>query len=78
MRKNDFLKSGGELHRSSVNAYCLFKGAPTDAGLTGAPPVLPASAASTFPLMRITLVGSFEAFEVIVTLLLIGPMRLVS
>ena len=28
--------------------------------------------------MRITFVGSFEAFEVMVTLLLMGPTRLVS
>jgi hypothetical protein len=58
--------------------YSLLSGAPVDAGFTGAPPALLMSDASTFPLIRITLVGSFDAFEVMVTLLLIGPMRLVS
>lgn len=56
----------------------MLSGAPVDAGFTGAPPALLMSDASTFPLIRITLVGSFDAFEVMVTLLLIGPMRLVS
>jgi hypothetical protein len=56
----------------------LFKGAPVEAGFTGAPPALLMSDASTFPLMRITFVGSLEALEVMVTLLLSGPIRLVS
>ena len=49
-----------------------------EAGFTGAPPALLMSDASTFPLIRMTFVGSFDAFEVMVTLLLIGPMRFVS
>ena len=53
-------------------------GAPAAGCFTGTPPLLPRSEASTLPLMRITLVGSFEALDVIVTDLLIGPMRLVS
>ena len=50
--------------------------------LVGAPELLtgvPTSGAGpTSPLMRITLFGSLTAFEVIVTLLLIGPGRFVS
>ena len=42
------------------------------------PPLLPKSDASTLPLMRITLVGSLDALDVMVTDLLIGPMRFVS
>jgi hypothetical protein len=49
-----------------VGAPELFTGAP----LSGA--------GRTFPLIRITFVGSFTAFEVIVTLLLIAPGRFVS
>jgi hypothetical protein len=60
-------------------SYSLFSGAPVEAGFTGAPPAgAPASEASTLPLIRITFVGSFVAFDVMVTLLLIGPMRFVS
>ena len=58
--------------------YCLFAGAPVVVGFTGAPPAGAASVPSTVPLMRMTFVGSFPAFEVIVTLLLIGPTRFVS
>ena len=43
--------------------------------LTGAPEE---GASLTFPLIRITLEGSFTALEVIVTLLLIAPGRFVS
>ena len=56
----------------------LFVGAPVDGCLTGTPLLAPKSAASTLPLIRMTLVGSFVAFEVIVTDLLIGPILLVS
>ena len=38
----------------------------------------PSGAGATFPLIRITLLGSFTAFEVIVTFLLIAPALLVS
>lgn len=49
-----------------IGAPALFTGVP----LSGAGP--------TSPLIRITLLGSLSALEVIVTLLLIGPGRLVS
>ena len=59
--------------------YCLpVVGAPAAGCFTGTPPLLPRSDACTLPLMRITLVGSLDAFEVMVTDLLIGPMRFVS
>ena len=49
---------------------CAFSGAePAGAAFGSAP---------TFPLIRTTFTGSFAAFELIVTDLLIGPGRLVS
>ena len=56
------------------NAY-LFTGAPALLFLTGAPE---SAGASIFPLILTTFVGSFTAFEVMVTDLLIGPTRVLS
>ena len=58
--------------RIERNKDYLFTGAPV---FTGVPD---SGCGSTFPLIRTTFVGSFTALEVIVTLLLIAPGRLVS
>jgi hypothetical protein len=55
----------------------LFAGAPAGA-LTGAPPGVAPGSGPTFPFILTTFTGSFTAFELIVTVLLIGPGRFVS
>jgi hypothetical protein len=61
----EFLLPSSLLRDQCVAGPAVFVGAP-EVGL-----------GNTFPFMRITFVGAFTAFEVIVTLLLIAPDRLV-